>query len=478
MVDYTIEKMSRMPVVRDVDVVVAGGGISGCFSAIASGRLGARTLLIERFGNLGGNIGPGGIIGGSLDGEADETLPGGLPPLPREFVERVRALASGGELNYPDMSGSASYVLQAMMKEAGVELMLSAWASAPIIEDGTVRGVSVETTAGRVAVKGRVTVDATGYAGIARRAGAPLISHTPSEPSFSPIVRPPYLDPSFSFYNDTALLILIAGADLEAYEKFRNEEIQLDKAEKRWAEEKGYTRLQPPLIRALKRAHETDAFLITKEILPRVFAGCQTEFRKCGGGVCWTRVAIRGEFDCDDWKTVSTIESEARAMAFEFIRFLRGYIDGFRGAYLVSLSPFLGARGGPCIEGEKVLTPQQAISGVRFDDVLYVNIHEALHGGSEEGFDVPYRILLPKGIDGLLVTGRGSAYIRRGHDPSGMRARPSMMVLGCATGTASAVCSRLNATPKTLDIRELQKELLRQGIFLGDRERLTELGLA
>jgi len=155
----------------------------------------------------------------------------------------------------------------------------------------------------------------------------------------------------------------------------------------------------------------------------------------------------------------------------------RDNVPGFERAYLYSMVPFLGARGGPCIRGVHTLTPEESIRGARFDDVMYVNIHEALHGGAPAGFDVPYRILVPEKVDGLLVTGRGAAYIRRGHDPSGMRCRPTMLLLGQATGLAAALAARAGLQPRHLAPRRLQRALLREGFFLGDLPRLKALKL-
>jgi len=81
-------------------------------------------------------------------------------------------------------------------------------------------------------------------------------------------------------------------------------------------------------------------------------------------------------------------------------------------------------RAAPRIEGEHTLTIEEMFAATRFDDVLYRNLHEGLnHGGDPSGFDVPLRGAIPKGLDGMLVCGRGYAYERRGHDPTGMRAR-------------------------------------------------------
>ena len=99
------------------------------------------------------------------------------------------------------------------------------------------------------------------------------------------------------------------------------------------------------------------------------------------------------------------------------------------------------------------------------------------HGYNKKGLEVPYRILLPKGADGLLVAARGASYIRRGHDGPGTRVRLSMMVLGEAAGTAAALAVKNKVTPRGLDVKLLQKELLESGIYVGNKERLEELGI-
>lgn len=145
-------------VLYDVDVVVAGSGLCGTFAAISAGRCGARTVVIERFGMLGGNIGPGMLVMGSLYGEAQTSLPGGLAGIAEEFVERLKALRTGAEPSrgsenrdypYTEEANIASFVAQEMMQEAGVERLLSAEAADPIIEDGVVRGVFGSKSASR-----------------------------------------------------------------------------------------------------------------------------------------------------------------------------------------------------------------------------------------------------------------------------------------------------------------------------------------
>ena len=166
-------------------------------------------------------------------------------------------------------------------------------------------------------------------------------------------------------------------------------------------------------------------------------------FKIFGGGLLGARLNVRGELRREDMKQNSLVEAAVRVRIVETVQFFREHVPGFENAYLLFMAPCFGARGGPCIDGEHTVTPHEAYTGQKFDDVMFRNIHEGLpeHGGDPSGFDAPYRMLLPKRMDGLLVTGRGAAYLRRGHDPTGMRSRPSIMALGEATGIAAALAA-------------------------------------
>jgi hypothetical protein len=198
-------------------------------------------------------------------------------------------------------------------------------------------------------------------------------------------------------------------------------------------------------------------------------------------------VIIYGDVDVDDWEQVSRAEAELRRHAYDTTDFMRRHAPGFENAWVLFTAPFISARGGPCIRGEHVVTPHDIVTGARFPDVLMRAMWEAVarkvHQNSKAtpltvgGYDVPYRMMLPQGLDGLLVVGRGSAYIRRGHDP-GTRGRILQFHLGEAAGVAAALAAADGVTPRSLDTRRLQRELLRRGFWLGEPERLRELGLA
>ena len=474
---FITEPEKQRRVLYDVDVVVAGSGISGTFAAIAAGRCGAKTLLVDRFGSLGGNIGPGMIVNGSMFGEADTTLPGGLAGIAREFSERFAALQVGPMRRYPEGASIASFLAYEMIKEAGVDLLLSAYAADPIMEGHRARGLFVECKSGRVAIKARVTVDGTGDADIALRAGAPIVRYLEWDESYAGRIR------GFgrrkrhpTFYNDTQLLCLIADVDLDRFNAFCEADTPLTEGTEEWGD-LSFTDYPPGLVPALREAWRDGDFRPRFELEPNVTLSAARTFRDYSSGIAGLLISCSGAIDAGDPQQISRLEAGLREQAFRTLAFYRKHAPGFEKAYSLTCSAFLGMRGGPHIEGEHTLTLDDAFDGLKCEDVLYRNIHEMNHGGEPSGFDVPYGMILPKGIDGLLVCGRGAAYWRRGHEPTGMRARPSMMVFGQTVGTAAAIAALDNVTPKNVDILKIQNRLVADGIYLGDDDRLKELGI-
>jgi len=259
--DFIKEPEKQRPVLYDVDVAVAGSGLCSTFAAIASGRCGARTVVIEQFGELGGNIGPGMMVMGSLYGEAEVSLPGGLAGIAKEFVERLQALREHVE---PGRTSAVSYLAYDMMQSAGVEVLLLAYASDPIVEDNVVRGLFVECKSGRVAVRAKVTIDGTGYAGIAQRAGAPIIPYLERKEEYAQYIlrrERHFSEKHPTYYNDTELICLVAGVDLEKFEAFCAKDVPLSDEDREWGQATGMLGMYPKkLIGPLRKAVENGSY--------------------------------------------------------------------------------------------------------------------------------------------------------------------------------------------------------------------------
>lgn len=457
---YIKEPERDVPVACDVDVAVAGGGLSGVFAAAAAARHGASTVIIDRFGQIGGNIGPGMICGGGIHGPQDKPLLDSLEGLRREFCARVMELGGVchgwyGDIQMARDSNIMSYVAFEMLKSAGVELMLSTYITDPILEGRKVCGVFIENKSGRRAVKAGVVVDATGEADIARKAGAPII-------------YPKYDYHEMDKHAPTGMggWYLVGGVDWLRYDEFLKAHPKADAEDVEWADRtmkpryrQHITRQGEAILPLVRKAWESGEFRAVQEIdgLGHVATGLYSSPDVSAGTVgCMVRVG--SEFYKDDkegeWSDVmnagdgdhiSKAETAFRMFVFEEVQFRRKYVPGFENAYLITVSPFLGARGGPCIEGEHVRTKEDA--GERFEDEIRPGI--------------PYRVLLPKDLDGVIAVGRSASSI----PDTALRGRTTAMMTGVIGGIAAALAVKAGVTPKALDVKRLQQALTEEGLF-------------
>jgi len=484
---HVTEPEKQVPVVDEADVVVAGGSVAGVFAAMAAARNGARTVLVERFGSVGGNIGPGMIVNGHMvSGRAHEKVPYECTIKPRlygigrEFLDRYAEMGGGSippytQRNYPGDSSIASYVALKMLEESGVRLLLSTTVADPVLDKGVVRGLFVENKSGRQAVVAKVVIDATGEADVARRAGAATLY---------PKVE--YHEVDGHAPTGMGILFLVGHIDWSRHDAFR-ERARASDEDLAWAREtygdSGAGKLQHllPFLRsaAEKGEYEPEASVDLGGDSVHIKAGGISPLGS--GGIGQGSAApnrAEGKIDAGNGSHMSALEAGLRSRIFETVHFHRQYVPGFEDASLLCIAPFLGSRGGPCIEGEYVLTMDDCRAGRQFDDVLYLyGEFRALRYTSSQGepkwVDVPYRVLLPKSLDGLIAVGRSAS----GIPDTLLRNRMAAKVMGEAGGTAAAMAAERNVSPKALDVKELQLRLLDAGFYLGDRHRLKELRL-
>ena len=456
--DFVQEPTKKIPVAYDVDVVVCGGGTSGTFAALAAARHGAKTLVIDRFGRLGGNMGPGMFAGGSLHfsltdpnalvnrqglgGVAQEFLrrvifsrfnADRITPAERKELEarqmNVQGLRVGsGRLGYTVESHTVSYVAFKMMKEAGVRTLLAAYVSDPIMEGNKVRGVFVETKSGRLAVRAKVVVDATGDGDVAFRGGAPVEFRKPN----------------------CGVTFGVRDVDWPVYYKALK-----DNGRKitKWFSSKSFPK-------------ETDGFRYRKRV------GKATIAIRCYGHerIVMDRTGTWGMAKTWDAKGISEMEREHRIHLYEFVKFMQKHAPGWKKAHLQIVAPYLGSRGGRSAVPRQSVTGKDVRAKRRFDDVIYIYCHDK--GRTPAECDMPYRILLPKKITGLLLAGRSGLV----YGPN-FRQRHSVIQHGQAAGVAAALPARDGVEPHKLNVRKLQKALLKDGCALGEDDRLRELGL-
>jgi len=502
----TVELKKTVPVVDEVDVLVVGAGIAGSTAAVTAAREGAKTMIVDRFGYPGGNMGPG-LIGGAPNLELPESMRrNGMPGIPGEFIRRCESLCNAPLLsNYFRDSQVISYVWLKMMQEAGVKFMFNTYAGDPIMEGNRVTGLFVENKNGTQAILAKVVIDATGDADVAARAGAPI-------------------DEGKSLFH-AGMYFAMANVDIEKYWKevwhtwtppnpeecfaephkfiHPHEEISFtpDPEDLRWAEsiDRSIKKPHPSVVRMAKSpyigpffpyyraAWKAGEYKFLQEIDGIGWVYCDHGiFRSVSGvqyipdplrigryGIVGALVGVwRNENPTSgDTKIMTAIEVKCRTFIFETAQFLNRWVPGFEKAYLHIIAPYFHARGGRSIISERPVTMDDIKECRKFDDVVFQVPYPNPHRDSEETYDFPYRQFLPRKVDGLLVTGRACII-----QPPVMRARWMVFLMGQATGVAAALSAREGKMPRDLNVKELQRVLYHKyQMPLGDIKRLREL---
>jgi hypothetical protein len=285
-----------------------------------------------------------------------------------------------------------------------------------------------------------------------------MIREVPVDPTWGPIISEERSMKKFDLWDEMGVYAVFGGVDWERYKKHEVER-KPGEEDLEWVSEKYYFNY--------------------------------TGRRKWGWmpipgtNLTGSRIVVKGAIDGNNGKQVSELEVLVRKYIFETVLWLRKNVPGFENAYLFFISPYLGGRGGPCIKGEYTLTIEDLKEGRRFNDVMHVYFLENLviqnrtnfsQTINPEGCDIPFRIMLPKNVNGLLVVGRGASFIRRGHDPQ-VRDRNNLYLLGEEAGIAASIAVKNSVTPRNINVKELQTILLKKGFRLGDDNRLKELEL-
>jgi len=449
---HVVQPEKRVPVVRDVDVVVAGGGIAGIIAALAAARFGAKTLIIEAFPSLGGNMGVGMFAGGSLHLALSnpEAFPNGLGGIPAQFNSRV---VRGEERNvgtrYFRDSQEVSYVAVKMMEEAGIDILLSSVVSGAIKEGNKVRGVFVENKSGTLAIRSKVVIDCTGTADVADRAGAEVLE-LPLNPS-------------------AGTFFAIADADWERYQEALESYGEGTEEDRVWLHAnlpEMYRAGVKPFMPWARDAWEAGEFRIVDTV--DGFASLEITIKRPGlTPFVRLRTRVNGRFHPGDGLALSRIDQKMRAYIYEFAAFMRKRVPGFENSYLLMISPFTHSRGGKSVVSEHVVTVEDVQNSARFDDAVLI-----FYAGFPGGCDVPYRALVARDVDGLLAAGKSA--VKRGPQ---MRVRHVAQLMGQAAGIAAALAVKHGVEPRHIDVKELQRILHELGTDLGPQERLKELGL-
>ena len=448
---------------RFFDVLVIGGGPSGVCAAIAAARHGAKTLLVEQGGCLGG-MATRGLVGPFMtcyDKRGETQVIRGLF---EEIVQRL--VAAGGAIHPSGVRAGTSFTawhvaghdhvtpfepealqfaLDDLCREAGVSVLFHATFMAPLMAESAggrpkaVSGAELLTKAGVVRVGAKVVVDATGDGDVAFRAGAPCELGDPR--------RGGAMQPATTFFRIYGL----PEAAVEAVRAQYPEDglcfktlIAKAKADGRWN-------------------------------IPRPHVNI---YRGVKDGEWFVNVSRLNGVDSTDPDSLAAAETEGRRQVREILAFLRDYVPGAEGVRLLSLPATVGIRESRHVLGESVLGEDDVIRGrVPEDSIALCSYPIDLHSGGKDAsqtvfvvpegnfYGVPYGCLVPRGVENLLVAGRCISATSAA--AASVRVIPPAMATGEAAGVAAAMAAESGSSPRALDGKAVAAALRSAGAFLG-----------
>ncbi|MBR1273108.1 FAD-dependent oxidoreductase [Bradyrhizobium sp. AUGA SZCCT0283] len=445
------EPARQIPLYGEYEVAVLGGGPAGIAAAVAAARAGRRTLLIERYGFLGGMGTAAGVtnfcgLHANVHGAMHRVVQG----IASDLLARIDRLDG---LNAPHLIlgkifaqayDTAAYKIAAddLLAAHRVDILFHALGAGVVMQDDKrINVLMVETKAGRQAVRAGIFIDCSGDGDLAAWAGAP-----------------------FEVGDN-------AGSMLYPSMMFRLNGIDPEKAGEAW-------RTIPALMEKAEAAG-THRF-------PRKTAIVRPQRSAIEWRVNFTQLAREDGTAVNglepDALTRGEIEGRRQAVqAFEFLR----TVPGFEKSYIVDLPPQLGIRETRRVTGGYMLSGEDVLGCASFEDSIGVNgwpMEQHVAGDvtftfppipESRGFnELPYRMLVPEGIDNLLMAGRCASMTHEGQ--SAARVSGACFAMGEAAGSAAALALSGNTIPRDIAVEKLQQALKQQGAFIGRDQKVPE----
>jgi hypothetical protein len=452
-------KTQAPPRTADYDVVVVVGGTAGWAAALAAARLNRKVLVVERKGYVGGTLASGLPIHGFYDGEQRRVVKG----IADEFVARLVAAGESTGYHFTDLWFNAFVVMNSaavkpvifdMLYGAGVELLLYSQV-VDVVKDGdSVRAIVVQNKTGQQVIGGRVFIDASGDAALAHLAGAAM-------------------QPAAGDSQPPSLVIRLENVDVDRLRRFLCQH----------PENYPTFRLRPGKQLTGEFIRTTQFFFTFPdkvrlleyqgEYSPFIDRFMFTTMPNTRGVIVNMLRAHRSDGTSSHSLTRATVELYRNALSL--VQGFRRHIPGFEACYLCDCEPELQIRETRRILGEYTMQAEDVMQGKAFADSIaaggyFVDIHSATdaHGTwirTDKGYGIPYRTMLPRQVDSLLVTGRCISGSKEAS--ASYRVMATCMALGQAAGTAAALAVRDGCAPRELDV-ELLRMTLRENDAIVD----------
>lgn len=452
------EPARKIPVRTLVDVLVVGGGPAGIMAAQAAAADGLKVMLIENKSFLGGNLTMGLPVLGFL-GQKGNLITQGLA---QKFIDRLAAknAASGHRpcplhvsLTIVDSEEVKTTALE-MLTEKNVEILFYVFCSAAIVEDNIIKGVIIESKAGREAILSKVVIDCSGDADVAFKAGV-LCKKGNKDGGMQP----------------PTLMFCLKGVDVEKLRMSiadQPEMYDMDTIPNEFFR-KDDNFITVGLRGIVKKAQKDGLKIPTERTI--LISGLSKD-------EIWVNMTRINGVDGTDPASLTYGEIEGRNQMKEIQKYLTEYVSGFENSYLDRVAPFLGIRETRRIVGQYVLNGDDILNCRRFEDVIAVasyplDIHHPQGGGCTlmwcgDCYDIPYRSLIPLKIENLIVAGRN---ISTTHEAlSAIRVMAPCMLMGEAAGRAAKMAVKEGIYPSQINVEKLQAELAAEGGYFRPEE--------
>lgn len=410
------------------DVMVGGGGPGGICAAVSAARNGADTLLVERYCYLGGMATAGLVFPFMTRFAGGKRIIDGVF---QEIIERLDAKGGYGGQDRPYMFNAEllKIVADEICLDSGVRLLLHTSVISSKMADGRIEEVVISNKSGEASAKAAMYIDATGDADLAYLSGAPCEKGRASDGLTQPMT----------------LNFRMANVDIDRMPDHKT-------IDELYLKARAEGRVDCP----------RNDVLLFAAMRPR-----EVHFNT-------TRIICRDGTNAED---LTQAEIDSRRQMMQIVKWIKSDVPGFENAYLQTSAEQIGIRESRRVMGEYVMTAEDIRTARKFEDCIArgsypVDIHDPKGGGTQmeslkpgESYDIPYRSIVPKAIDNLLIAGRPISSTHEAH--SATRIMPIAAAIGEAAGAAAALCVKQGTIPRKLAYADLRQVLLSQGANLG-----------